>query len=123
MTPMTSPTCIFHGVPPRMWPTFRSCSISPATAAETQPTAATPSTAMTPSVPFAPTITIVSAATMVVASVRPESGLFDDPIMPTRLPDTAAKKNPVMSITMAATTAAQQRLREVEVERRPSARR
>ena len=50
-----------------------------------------------------PTITIVSAAMIVVVSVRPESGLFDDPIMPTRLPDTAAKKKPVTSMTIAAT--------------------
>ena len=30
--------------------------------------------------------TISSAATTSVHSVRPETGLFDDPIMPTRLP-------------------------------------
>ena len=46
-------------------------------------------------VPLTPTITIVSAATIMVASVRPEIGLFDEPIMPTRLPETAAKKKPV----------------------------
>ncbi len=99
---MMSPTCIFHGVPPRMCPTLRSCSISPATAADTQPTAATPSTAAIPAAPLAPTITIVSAATMVVARVSPEIGLLDDPIMPTRLPDTAAKKKPVIRMTTAA---------------------
>ncbi len=85
-----------------MWPTFRSCSISPATADDTQTTAATPRTAATPSAPFTPTITIVSAATIVVARVRPEIGLFEEPIMPTRFPDTAAKKKPVTSITIAA---------------------
>ena len=105
MTPMMSPTCIFHGVPPRMCPTFRSCIISPATAAETQPTAATPSTAITPSTPFIPTMTMVSAAIITVVRVRPESGLFDEPIIPTRLPDTAAKKKPVIRITSAATMA------------------
>jgi len=42
---------------------------------------------------------------MSVASVRPDTGLFDEPIMPTRLPDTAAKKNPATSITIAAKTA------------------
>ena len=77
-----------------MCPTFRSCSISPATADETQTTAATPRTAATPCEPLTPTITIVSAATIVVASVRPEIGLFDEPIIPTRFPETAAKKKP-----------------------------
>ena len=103
--PKMLPICILYGVPPRMCPTLRSCSISPATAAETQPTAATPSTAATPAAPFAPTITMVRAATMVVARVSPEIGLLDDPIMPTRLPDTAAKKKPVIRITTAASTA------------------
>lgn len=88
-----------------MCPTLRSCSISPATAAETQPIAATASTAATPSVPLAPMMTMVSAATMVVASVRPDSGLLDDPMVPTRLPDTAAKKKPVTTMTRAATAA------------------
>ena len=32
-------------------------------------------------------------------------GLFEEPIMPTRLPETAAKKKPVIAITMAAMTA------------------
>ena len=32
-------------------------------------------------------------------------GLFDEPIMPTRLPETAAKKKPRTIITTAATTA------------------
>ncbi len=41
-----------------------------------------------------------------VESVSPEMGLLDDPIMPTRLPDTVAKKNPTISITTAATTPA-----------------
>ena len=53
---------------------------------------------------------------MSVASVSPEIGLFDDPIMPTRLPDTAAKKKPAMSITMAANRAAADRAGEVVVE-------
>ena len=48
---------------------------------------------------------MVSAATIVVASVRPEIGLFDEPIRPTRLPETAAKKKPVTSITSAANIA------------------
>ena len=50
--------------------------------------------------------TINSAAMSKVESVRPEMGLFEEPIMPTRLPETAAKKKPVMAITMAAMTAA-----------------
>ena len=45
-----------------------------------------------------------SAAITSVHSVSPETGLFDDPIMPTRLPDTAAKKKPTMIITPAATS-------------------
>ena len=52
--------------------------------------------------------TISSAATISVESVRPEIGLFDEPIMPTRLPETAAKKKPSTIMTTAATTAARQ---------------
>ena len=96
---------MYLGVPPRMWPTFRSWSISPATAEETQTTAATPSTAATPDMPDTPMETISSAATIRVDSVRPDTGLLDEPIMPTRLPDTAAKKNPRTIITTAATMA------------------
>ena len=43
------------------------------------------------------------AAITSAASVRPEIGLFDEPISPTRLPETAAKKKPTMIITIAAT--------------------
>ena len=39
-----------------------------------------------------------------VDSVSPEIGLFDEPIMPTRFPDTAAKRKPTTSMTSAATT-------------------
>jgi hypothetical protein len=46
-----------------------------------------------------------SAAITSVQSVSPETGLFDEPIIPTRLPETAAKKNPTMIITPAATRA------------------
>ena len=88
-----------------MWPTFRSCSISPATAEETHTTAATPSTAATPEGPDTPIATISSAATISVQRVSPETGLFDEPISPTKLPETAAKKNPRISITTAATIA------------------
>ena len=88
-----------------MCPTFRSCSISPATAEETQTTAATPSTAATPEVPETPIETISRAAMIRVQSVSPEIGLFEEPIMPTRLPETAAKKKPRMSMTTAATMA------------------
>src|SRR5271157_3101557 len=101
--PKRSPICIFEGVPPRMYPTFRSCSISPATADETHTTAATPSTAATPPVPDTPSATMSRAAITSVHSVRPDTGLFDDPIIPTRLPETAAKKNPTTSMTPAAT--------------------
>ena len=94
---------MLRGVPPRMWPTLRSCSISPATALETQTTAATPSTAATPLTPETPMATISSAATISVESVNPETGLFEEPIIPTRLPETAAKKKPSTSMTTAAT--------------------
>src|SRR5690348_10036917 len=87
-----------------MCPTFKSCSISPATADDTQTTAATPSTAATPPVPETPSATISSAAITSVHSVSPDTGLFDDPIIPTRLPDTAAKKKPTIIITPAATS-------------------
>ena len=87
-----------------MWPTFKSCSISPATADETQTTAATPSTAATPPVPETPRATINSAAITSVHSVSPETGLFDEPISPTRFPETAAKKNPTIIMTPAATS-------------------
>ena len=46
-----------------------------------------------------------SAATTSVHSVSPETGLFDEPIIPTRLPETAAKKKPSTTITSAATMA------------------
>ncbi len=85
---------------------MKSCSISPATAEETQTTAATPSTAATPPVPETPSATISSAAITRVQSVSPETGLFDEPIMPTRFPETAAKKKPSTIITSAATTEA-----------------
>ena len=52
--------------------------------------------------PETPSATISSAAITSVHSVRPETGLFDDPIMPTRLPETAAKKNPSTIIISAA---------------------
>ncbi len=53
-TPISSPTCIFHGVPPSTWPTFRSCIMSPAIRRLQQTTAATPSTPAMPPVPEIP---------------------------------------------------------------------
>src|SRR5207248_3236311 len=94
----------FLGVPPSMYPTLKSCSSSPATADETQTTAATPSTAATPPMPDTPNATIKSAATIRVDRVSPETGLFDEPIRPQRLPETVAKKKPRISMTAAATT-------------------
>ena len=67
--------------------------------------------------PETPSATISSAAITSVQSVRPETGLFDEPIMPTRLPDTAAKKKPRTSMTRAATMAP---VITVEVERFPA---
>ena len=55
--------------------------------------------------PATPIDTIKSAAITSVESVNPEIGLFDDPITPTRYPDTVAKKKPTISITSAAATA------------------
>src|SRR5580700_8987542 len=92
-----------------MYPTLKSCSSSPATADDTQTTAATPRTAATPEAPETPNATINSAAISSVESVNPEIGLFDDPINPTRFPDTVAKKNPTNSITTAARIAGQTR--------------
>src|ERR1043165_6347875 len=94
-----------RGVPPRAETTLKSCSSSPATAEETQTTAATASTATTPDVPCTPIETISSAAITSVESVRPEIGLLDEPITPTRYPDTVAKKKPTTSITSAAAIA------------------
>src|SRR5579864_6415091 len=88
-----------------MYPTLKSCSSSPATADETHTTAATPSTATTPLIPATPIDTISSAAITSVESVSPEIGLFDEPITPTRYPDTVAKKKPTISITTAAAIA------------------
>src|ERR1043165_2423388 len=88
-----------------MYPTLKSCNSSPATAEDTHTTAATASTAITPLVPCTPIDTIRSAAITKVESVSPEIGLFDEPITPTRYPETVAKKNPTISITTAATMA------------------
>ena len=49
-----------------------------------------------------PRATISSAATSSVESVRPLIGLLLEPMMPTRYPETAAKKNPAMIITTVA---------------------
>jgi hypothetical protein len=82
---------------------LKSWRSSPATAEETQTTAATPRTARTPLAPETPRDTIRTAAMMRVESVRPETGLFDEPMIPTRYPETVAKKNPTKSMTTAAT--------------------
>src|SRR5579862_1083815 len=88
-----------------MYPTLKSCSSSPATAEETQTTAATPRTAATPDPPETPSATIRSAAISKVERVSPEIGLFDDPIKPTRFPETVAKKKPTSNMTTAANIA------------------
>src|SRR5580700_1847842 len=85
-----------------MYPTLKSCKSSPATADETQTTAATPRTAATPAVPETPSATMRSAAISSVESVKPEIGLLEEPMNPTRLPDTVEKKNPTRIITTAA---------------------
>src|SRR6185503_5028452 len=104
-TATSSTSWMVRGVPPRMYPTLKSWSSSPATADDTQTTAATPSTATTPLIPETPIMTSSSAAITSVDSVNPEIGLFEDPMTPTRYPDTVAKKKPTISMTIAATTA------------------
>src|SRR5579875_1273012 len=93
---------MLRGVPPRMYPTLKSCSSSPATEDETQTTAATPSTAATPPSPETPSDTMSSAATINVDRIKPETGLLEEPIRPQRLPETVAKKKPRISMTIAA---------------------
>src|SRR3954470_10026866 len=94
---------MFRGGPPKMKPTLKSWSSSPATADETQTTAATPRTAATPPAPETPRATIKRAAIISVERVRPETGLLDDPMRPHRLPDTVAKKKPSINMVVAAT--------------------
>src|ERR1700722_2057580 len=90
-----------------MYPTLKSCSNSPATDAETQTTAATPKTTATPGGPDTPSETIRSAAMIKVESVNPETGLLEEHVIPTKLPETLANKTPRMSMTTAAGTAGQ----------------
>src|SRR5215475_8081174 len=92
-----------------MYPTLKSCKSSPATAEETQTTAATPSTVATPAPPDTPSATMSKAAIKSVERVKPEMGLLEEPIKPTRFPDTVAKKKPTTIITTAARIAGQMR--------------
>src|SRR6266404_9694978 len=101
-TAISSASWILAGVPPRMYPTLKSCSSSPATEDETHTTAATPKTTATPCDPETPKETISSAAISNVESVRPDTGLFEDPMKPHKLPEIVAKKKPTISITSAA---------------------
>src|SRR5438046_8860531 len=84
-----------------MYPTLKSCSNSPATEDDTQTTAATPNTVATPEVPETPRKTIKSAAMSNVDKVKPDTGLFDEPIKPNRMPETVEKKKPTIRITTA----------------------
>src|SRR6185369_3591767 len=97
------------GVPPSMYPALKSCSNSPATEDETHTTAATPKTVATPLLPETPRATISRPAISKVEIVMPDTGLFDEPITPQRLPDTVAKKKPTRSITTAASSAGHNR--------------
>src|SRR4051812_20412882 len=90
-----------------MYPTLKSCSISPATDEETHTTAATPSTTATPEPPETPSATMRREAISKVERVSPETGLLEEPMNPTRFPDTVAKKNPTTSMTTAARRAGQ----------------
>src|ERR1700722_19525813 len=102
-TAISSTIWMERGVPPSRYPALKSCNNSPATAEETHTTAATASTTATPPGPPTPRATISTAAMISVESVSPEIGLFDEPMTPTRLPETVAKKNPTINMTMAAT--------------------
>src|SRR5438093_380489 len=104
-TAMISATSIVHGVPPRSWPTLRSWMISPPSDVAQQATAATASTAITPPGPVTPIVTRSRAATIRLESARPEIGLAEEPMTPTRYPATAEKTNPVIVIAIAATNA------------------
>src|SRR5882762_1855774 len=86
-TAISSASWILAGVPPRMYPTLKSCSSSPATEDETQTTAATPKTAATPDGPETPRETMRSAAMSNVDKVRPETGLLEEPMNPHKLPE------------------------------------
>src|ERR1700692_4748308 len=90
-----------------MYPTLKSCNNSPATAEETQTTAATLNTAKTSDVPETPRGTMSSEAISRGESGNPEIGLFEEPMKPTKFPETVAKKKPTMSITTAANIAGQ----------------
>jgi hypothetical protein len=61
----------------------------------------------TPFPPETPRDTINSAAINRVERVKPETGLLEEPINPTRLPETVAKKKPTTSMTTAARIAGQ----------------
>ncbi|MBA7619446.1 hypothetical protein ES703_26785 [subsurface metagenome] len=92
-----------QGVPPRICPTFQSWIISPATPATQQTTAATPKTAAIPGAPVCPIRTIIKAAIRREVKVRPEIGLEEEPMIPTRYPATAAKRRAMMIMTIAVT--------------------
>ncbi len=77
--------------------------MSPATPATQQTIAATPITAAIPGAPLCPIRTIIKAAMSREVRVRPEIGLDEDPIIPTRYPATAAKRRPMTIITSVAT--------------------
>ncbi len=104
-TPIMPPICIRQGVPPKMCPTFQSWIISPATPATQQTTAATPITAATPDSPVCPIKSIISAAMSKVVKVKPEMGLDEEPMIPTKYPATAANSRPIKTMTKADTRA------------------
>ena len=74
----------------------------------------------TPFPPETPSDTMSSAAISKVERVKPETGLLEEPINPTRLPETVAKKKPTISMTTAARIAGQSNAGNLNVKRSTS---
>ena len=82
-TPIPSMTCWRQGVAPTSCPAFKSCRLSPATAAALHTTAPMNTTATAPMLDLPPTIHIsTSDANRMVQMVMQDTGLFDDPTRP-----------------------------------------
>src|ERR1700733_4609402 len=82
-TPTQSITCWRQGVAPTSCPAFRSCRLSPATAAALQTTAPMNTPATAPMADLPPTNHMSTReANRMVQIVIPETGLFDDPTSP-----------------------------------------
>ena len=83
IAPMPIITCWRQGVAPTSCPAFRSCRLSPATAAAQQVTAPIMIAATGPTVEPLPMIaSSTSEANRIVEIVMPETGLFEEPTRP-----------------------------------------